>query len=83
MRLIAAEMWRVLRPGGRVLAVDFAPPDSRLLRAVVSFFGGHGRARSDFQALADMAQAAGFTRVQTGRTRFRVLSYLGGERPLE
>jgi len=76
-----AEMWRVLKPGGRVLAVDFAPPDSRLLRALVSLFARHGRTRHGFREMADMAQRAGFTRVQTGRTRFRVLSYLGGEKP--
>jgi demethylmenaquinone methyltransferase/2-methoxy-6-polyprenyl-1,4-benzoquinol methylase/phosphoethanolamine N-methyltransferase len=78
-----AEMWRVLKSGGRVLAVDFEAPDSRLLKALGSLFPVHGRRSGGFQALADVARAAGFTRVQTGRTRFRVLSYLGGNKLLE
>ena len=77
-----AEMHRILKPGGRLLAVDFDPPTNRLIGALATLLIGHGMMRSDFQELAAMAKEAGLVEVQTGRTQFGVLSFVSGEKPL-
>jgi ubiquinone/menaquinone biosynthesis C-methylase UbiE len=42
----AGEIWRVLKPGGRVLAVDFAAP-SRERRGVMAHLHRHGHTKLD------------------------------------
>jgi len=76
------EIYRILKPGGRLRAVDFAPPDSHLLRALTTLFFGHRMAHNDVQNLATLAQKAGFADVQTGRTQVKLLSFVSGEKPV-
>ncbi len=57
-----AEMWRVLRPGGRLLLADASP--SRRMRAVLSVFLGRGGdpfADADIRHYTDRVEAVGFT----------------------
>ncbi|MFD3707197.1 class I SAM-dependent methyltransferase [Nocardia sp. NPDC058658] len=57
-----AEMWRVLRPGGRLLLADASP--SPRMRAVLSLFLGRGGdpfADADIRHYADRVEAVGFT----------------------
>jgi len=61
------EIHRVLKPGGRFLAVDLEFPIHNLF-----YFGRKTAIRS----LAPLLEEAGFTQVESGKTRFRVVSFL-------
>ena len=71
-----AEVHRVLKSGGRFLAVDFEPPAAPWLRALTRLVFGHGRLQSHLEDLRDMMAEAGFSRIEGGRTRYKVISYL-------
>jgi demethylmenaquinone methyltransferase/2-methoxy-6-polyprenyl-1,4-benzoquinol methylase/phosphoethanolamine N-methyltransferase len=73
-----AEMRRVLKPGGRFLAVDFTPPTNPWLRGLVTLLIGHGMMRSDVQKLLPMLEEAGFTGVEVGKTRYSLFSFARG-----
>ena len=76
-----AECRRVLKPGGRLVVVDF----------MASAEGGHGAGagwlhpapRSGAHDLAAMAAAAGFSDITAGGTPFPSLGYLCGRAPAE
>jgi ubiquinone/menaquinone biosynthesis C-methylase UbiE len=59
------QMFRVLRPGGRLLLADLGPPTNRRLHL---FGAGHGRrhAGADLSALV---REAGFSSIETARQR--------------
>jgi ubiquinone/menaquinone biosynthesis C-methylase UbiE len=56
-----AEVFRVLRPGGRVLLADFRPPGSRLGRHLVGVTAGAGMRDNPVGRIAPMLAEAGFT----------------------
>jgi len=64
------EIRRVLKPAGRFLAVDLEFPIHHL------FTFGQKKAQSSLQVLAPFLEEAGFTELETGRTQFRVVSFL-------
>jgi ubiquinone/menaquinone biosynthesis C-methylase UbiE len=72
------EIYRVLKPGGRFLAVDFEPPTSPWFRRLATWFSGQGMLRSNLQALGAMMEEAGFSEVEVGATQYRLLAYLRG-----
>ncbi|HEU5416514.1 MAG TPA: methyltransferase domain-containing protein [Streptosporangiaceae bacterium] len=69
------EMYRVLRPGGRLLVADFRPSGRRL--ALHS--GGHALRHHDPAPIADLAAAAGFD--ITGHGDLPLLRYVQAVRP--
>jgi ubiquinone/menaquinone biosynthesis C-methylase UbiE len=73
------EMRRVLKPGGRCLIIDFEPPKSfpgRLVARMILRSDEMMRVNvADYRALLEKA---GFTKVETGRTRHRLLSFVRG-----
>jgi len=73
-----SEVHRVLKPGGRFVAVDFDPPTRPLVRWLAILFFGHGMLQSNLRALEAMLQAAGFKETQTGKTRYALLAFLQG-----
>ncbi|MFD4509283.1 class I SAM-dependent methyltransferase [Streptomyces sp. NPDC058457] len=54
------EMYRVLRPGGRLLVVEFRPPRSRLGQHLVHGGGGHAMAHNRVDLLDGLIADAGF-----------------------
>lgn len=78
-----AEVWRVLRPGGRFVVADFAPPHSRLMslaakavRRVTRLHGGAGGAYARHRTLrvAEMLTERGW---QVGRSPARFITLAG------
>lgn len=76
------EIFRVLKPGGRVLIVDFAPPANPVLRWLVSGIVGHAMIEKSVMEFAPMLETAGFANIKTGLTTSRFLAFLSGTRPL-
>ena len=74
------EIGRVLKPGGRFLAVDFSPPTKGWLGHLATHFFGHSMEGSSLQGLAGTLKEAGFSEVEAGGTRFRAISFLRGKR---
>jgi demethylmenaquinone methyltransferase/2-methoxy-6-polyprenyl-1,4-benzoquinol methylase/phosphoethanolamine N-methyltransferase len=71
-----AEMWRVLKPGGRLVVADFEPPQSGFLKAVMTHAVGHGMMGNDIHSLLPLTEASGFDDVETGGTSSKLLSYV-------
>jgi len=73
-----AEMYRVLKPAGRCLIVDFEPPKS----AVGSFIGrlllGPVMMRTNVRNYGVLMENAGFKEVRTGGTGYALLSFVRG-----
>jgi ubiquinone/menaquinone biosynthesis C-methylase UbiE len=75
-----AEVRRVLKPGGRLLIVDFTRPRG-LLSHVAMRILLHGRLAHGFQDLPGMLTGAGFGNVTSGTTRFPFLGFVAGRAP--
>ena len=73
-----AEVRRVLKPGGRFLAVDFGGTSQSVTGHLLSVLG-HSHGHASLDALAPAMEAAGFTDVETGVTKYRSVSYLRGK----
>jgi demethylmenaquinone methyltransferase/2-methoxy-6-polyprenyl-1,4-benzoquinol methylase/phosphoethanolamine N-methyltransferase len=75
-----AEVRRVLKPGGRLLIVDFTRPSGWLSRLGMRLLL-HGRLMRGFQNVPGMVVAAGFADVRSGTTRFDFLGFVSGRVP--
>jgi len=71
----AQEIARVLKPGGRVLAVDFAAPGERKRRPLIHF---HRHGHSDVN---EIFAAAGFGIIEDGAVGFLNLRFILGTAP--
>ncbi len=64
-----AEMFRVLRPGGRVLIAEFRPPASRIGRVLIRHTAGPVMENNPIHLLEPMVGEAGFEHVRSGDLR--------------
>ena len=75
-----AEMFRLLRPGGRLVIAEFRPPRNPLGRRVVGLFMPNAMRHSPLLELPDLVRDAGFTVTGTG-AMWPLLSYVAASRP--
>ena len=77
-----AEIFRVLKSGGRVFLADFKPPTNPVLAHIVLFLVGHRTMmQSNLENILPMLKNAGFVEVASGPTRSALLSYVSGKKP--
>lgn len=72
-----AEIRRVLKPGGRVLIVDFKPPTSWLGRFLITLML-HGKTENGIKDLPELMRELGFSDLQSGNTNFGLLGFVRG-----
>jgi demethylmenaquinone methyltransferase/2-methoxy-6-polyprenyl-1,4-benzoquinol methylase/phosphoethanolamine N-methyltransferase len=80
-RLGIAEIFRVLKPGGRLLIADFNPPANPILAHLTLALVGHGMMKTSVRDLPTMLSGAGFMNVTSGPTRSAFLAFVRGEKP--
>ncbi len=77
-----AEIFRVLKPSGRLFLVDFNPPANPLLKHVVSALVGHQMMQaSNVEGIPPLLREAGFAEVALGPTRSPFLAFVSGKKP--
>jgi ubiquinone/menaquinone biosynthesis C-methylase UbiE len=74
MRKGIAEIYRVLRPAGRLLVLDLALPPQRLQRAIAKRLFG-GMLQHDLHELVPLMEACGFSSIEIGPAPFRILGF--------
>jgi ubiquinone/menaquinone biosynthesis C-methylase UbiE len=75
------EMFRVLKPGGRVLIVDFEPPKEGVYKFFLSLIVGDMTA-IDNTRIPPLLEQVGFTDVEIGPTDTPIATYIAGVKPL-
>ncbi|WP_169951697.1 class I SAM-dependent methyltransferase [Microbispora sp. H11081] len=75
------EMFRVLRPGGRLLIAEFRPPANRLFARLAALVAGPAMRPTMPETLAELVPGAGLRIERTG-TVGPVLYYVDAVRPL-
>ena len=77
-----AEIFRVLKPNGRLFLVDFTPPVNPILSYITSALVGHEMmTRSDVSVIPSMLTETGFIDVASGPTRSPFLAFVSGRKP--
>lgn len=74
------EMFRVLRPGGRVLVADFRPPSNRVARHLVGAVTGPAMEHNPVHLLEPLTRGAGFENLDAGDIR-PLLRYVRATKP--
>jgi demethylmenaquinone methyltransferase/2-methoxy-6-polyprenyl-1,4-benzoquinol methylase/phosphoethanolamine N-methyltransferase len=70
------EMHRVLKTNGRGVIIDFEPPP--LWRSLHGLYHGHVMMQTDVRQYEKIMEDAGFTEIEIGQTRHRILAYIRG-----
>ena len=74
------EIWRVLRPGGRLFVADFRVPNNPVLAHVTSALVGPTMMAYDISAIPPILAEAGFVDVASGPTRSAFLAFVSGRK---
>jgi ubiquinone/menaquinone biosynthesis C-methylase UbiE len=75
------EIFRVLKPGGRLFIVDATQPENPHLRGLASLVVGKEMLAHSLQEFTPLLEQAGFTCIENGPTASRFLAYLRGVKP--
>ena len=76
-----AEMQRVIKPGGRLLIIDFEPPQGRLRRRVLSLLLGPNMLGIDNSTVPPLLEAAGFVSITTGNAGHPLATFISAQKP--
>ena len=72
------EMYRVLKLNGRCVIVDFEPPKTMLWRSLARLLHSHVMMQTDVRHYAAMMEDMGFSEIEVGQTRHRMLAFVRG-----
>jgi ubiquinone/menaquinone biosynthesis C-methylase UbiE len=75
------EIFRVLKPGGRLFIVDATQPENPHLRGLVSLVVGKEMLAHSLQEFIPLLEQACFTSIENGPTASKFLAYLRGVKP--
>ncbi|MCL4517750.1 MAG: methyltransferase domain-containing protein [Thaumarchaeota archaeon] len=75
----ATEILRVLRPGGRFLAVDFEPPN-RWISQMATLLHMLSLREHNVRKFSLMMAEVGFKDIEVGTTRYKLLSFVSGRK---
>jgi ubiquinone/menaquinone biosynthesis C-methylase UbiE len=70
-----AEMYRVLKPGARLLIVDFEPPKNRFVRWLLKPFL-KGMLAYDIRSIIPLLEEVGFANIKSGNSDHRLASFV-------
>lgn len=73
-----AEIRRILKPGGRLVIVDFRRPNT-FTEHILTAFLLHGGMQSGVQDLPALMKDVGFSNIETGEVKFMMLGFARGE----
>ena len=76
------EMYRVLKPKGRCVIVDFEPPKAIPWRYLARLFHGHVMMQFGVQHYREMMEGVGFNEIEVGQTRHRLLAFIRGRKAM-
>jgi demethylmenaquinone methyltransferase/2-methoxy-6-polyprenyl-1,4-benzoquinol methylase/phosphoethanolamine N-methyltransferase len=76
-----AEIYRVLKPGGRLLVIDFEPPQNRFLVRILPLLLTQEMLKIDNSQIPPLLEGVGFMSVKTGNAGHRLASFVWGKKP--
>ena len=78
-----AEIWRVLKPGGRILIADMMRPSNSLIKRFFSLVVQHGHAlQFGIEDLPKLLKEVGFEDVQQPDARFLTIGFVRARKPV-
>lgn len=75
-----AEMYRVLKPNGRIQIVDFEPPQKGLSKMILRLLLGQGMMQINNKTVPPLLEKAGFQSVKMGNTGHPLATYVSGRK---
>lgn len=71
-----AEIYRVLKPGGRLLIADFMQPTGSFLNHLFIVFTRHGRLRQGIEDMQGLLKNAGFSQITQPNQKVLVIGFI-------